>query len=290
MTAGRLEDGPTIRLGVPVGPFEGRVDADAAVAYALATNDPNPACREGTVVPPLYTVSVVMGSFERGQQECIDPGAIVEGRGMVHAEHDMFFHAPIKPEMPLRWTIEAHAVRQTRAGVLFTWRFLIDDGQGQLLVEHLWSSMHVAATTAALGGPDLPDHAYPQAARRRIFATERFELARDQTYRYAGVSGDRAPHALDDEAARREGFPSKIVQGTCILAMAAGAAVQRAGGGDPLALRRLAVRFAAPAFPKRQLEVELADAGAASGGGRAVVFEARQGATVCLRNGRAEFA
>jgi acyl dehydratase len=34
--------GAVLDVGLVVGPYEGRIDADAAQAYALATNDPNP--------------------------------------------------------------------------------------------------------------------------------------------------------------------------------------------------------------------------------------------------------
>jgi acyl dehydratase len=116
-------------------------------------------------------------------------------------------------------------------------------------------------------------------------------LDRDQTYRYAGVSGDRAPHALDDSAAHREGFPSKILQGTLSLAMAAAAVVKWAGDGDPRTLRRLAVRFSAPVLAKRELDIEMGEGGAGlERGTRGIVFEGRQGETVCLRRGWAEFA
>lgn len=282
--------GPTVHLGTTTGPYLGRVDEDAAVAFALATNDPNEACRDGSVVPPLFTVSLLLDCFEDALAASVDPGAILGERSRVHAEHDVSFHHPVLPGMEVQWTVTAHAVRQTPAGVLLTQRFDVTDGDGRLLVRHLWSTMRVGATTASTRGPALPDHRYPDDAGDRLVATQRFELTRDQGFRYAGASGDRAPHALDDERARREGYPSKILQGMCSMAMAGAAAVKWGAGGDPSALRRLAVRFAAPVFPNRELTVELAEAGSTTGGGRVLAFEARQGEVTCLRHGRAELS
>ena len=283
--------GPRIRFGEPFGPLEGYIDPDAVVAFALATNDPNPACHAGSVVSPLFTVSLLLGSFAPADAASVEPGAIVGGQGMVHAGHDVVFHSTVRPGMAVRWTSETHSVRQTSIGVLLTRRFLITSPSGAPLVEHLWGTMIRGATTSAAGGAALAEHPGPEGIELRPLARERFELARDQTYRYAGVTGDRAPHALDDEAARREGFPSKILQGTLSLAMAASAAVRWAADGDPTRLRRLAVRFSAPVLAKRELEIDLAEAGPIPGGrGRAVVFEGHQGEAVCLRRGWAEFA
>ena len=46
--------------------------------------------------------------------------------------------------------------------------------------------------------------------------------------------------------------------------------------------------FAAPAFPKRDLTVEVAELGTTAEGFRSLAFEARSGGSVCIRHGRAE--
>ena len=120
--------------------------------------------------------------------------------------------------------------------------------EGTLLVEHYWSSLFIGGTTKSLGGPVLADHRYPEDARRRIIGHETLDVPLDQAFRYAGVSNDHALHALDDEAARHEGLPSKILQGMCVLALSASAVLRVAGVGNPNSLRRLAARFAAPPF------------------------------------------
>ena len=55
----------------------------------------------------------------------------------------------------------------------------------------------------------------------------------DQTYRYAGASGDRSPMHVDDEVARSLGFPRKFNQGLCTLAVTSRGLIDLAAGGDP---------------------------------------------------------
>lgn len=280
---------PTIHIGRRYGVHEGRVDPDAAVAYALATNDPNPACREGDAVPPLYTVALLLATFVEANSKSVDEGAVTGRTGGVHGEHDVYFHAPVEPGAHLRWEAETHSAHQTPAGVLVTHRLEVTDTDGRPLVEHFWSTLLIGGRTEAAGGPPLADHRFPPQAREHPLATERFAVSRDQTFRYAGASNDHAPMHVDDEAARAVGFPSKFLQGVCTLAMCSGAVVKHAAGGDPLRLRRLAARFASPVFPRAELSVELY--GAPTADGPAVtVFEARSQGELCISHGRAEVA
>ena len=47
---------PTVHVGESYDRHEGRIDRDAAMAFALATNEPNEAYVSGQSVPPLFTV------------------------------------------------------------------------------------------------------------------------------------------------------------------------------------------------------------------------------------------
>jgi acyl dehydratase len=280
--------GPRIHLGERIGPYQGHVDPDAGIAFGWATNDTNPAYSEGRAVPPLYSVGLILPALQTAFVECIDEGAIAGPTGSVHGEHDVYFHAPLLPGSTVQWTVGPYAVHQTPAGVLLTQQIAVTDTQGTLLVEHYWSSLFIGGTTESLGGPALVDHRYPEEARERIIGRETLPVPLDQAFRYAGVSNDHAPHALDDDVARQEGLPSKILQGMCTLALCGSALFRVAGVEDPNSLRRLAARFAAPAFPKRDLTVEVADLGTTAEGIRSLAFEARSGGSVCISHGRAE--
>jgi acyl dehydratase len=291
-TSGSVEQataGPRIHLGASTGPYQGYVDTDAGTAFGWATNDASPAYAEGRAVPPLYSVALVLPALQEAITGCVDDGAISGATGSVHGEQDVYFHAPVRPDSTVRWRVTPYAAHQTPAGVLLTQRIAVSDTEGTLLVEHYWSSLFIGGTTKSLGGPMLGDHRYPADARRRIIGHETLDVPLDQAFRYAGVSNDHAPHSLDDEAARQEGLPSKILQGMCTMALCGSAVFRVADVGDPNSLRRLAGRFAAPAFPKRDLTVEVAEVGTTAEGFRSLAFEARSGGAVCISHGRADF-
>jgi hypothetical protein len=71
------------------------------------------------------------------------------------------------------------------------------------------------------------------------------------------------------------------------MAMCSQAVVQRACGGDPAKLKRLAVRFASNVFPGNDVEVQLYDAGTADGN-QAYAFEATSKGDSVVKNGWAE--
>jgi acyl dehydratase len=279
---------PRIRIGEHSGPFSGRIDADAAYAYAQATNDPNPVYETGGAVPPLYTLSLILNDYMRAQSTVVEPGAIEGVRGGVHAEYDLYLHHPLAPEAQVSWEVFAHGAQQTPAGVLVAMRIVVSDDQGPA-AEHFWTTMFIGGKIPEPVGEPLADHSFPESARDHLVGTETFPTTRDQTFRYAGASTDHAIFHIDDEAARRAGFPSKFLQGNCTLAMCSGAVVKLAAGGDPSKLRRFAGRLASPVFPTHDVDVSVYDAGVV-GDHHVYAFEAEsQGASV-IKHGRAEFA
>jgi acyl dehydratase len=279
---------PVIPVGRTFDTHTGRIDADAAIAYALATNDPNPVYEEGGAVPPLYTVSLILPAYLTANAQSMEPGAIEGIRGGVHGEHDVYFHEPARPGMPVKWTAQTHCAKQTPAGVMVTQRVLVTDDDDTPLVEHFWSTLYLGGTIRAEAGPDLADHTFPESAREQPIGSHVFAVTGDQSFRYAGASTDHAPMHIDDEAARRAGFPSKFLQGLCTFAMCSGAVVKVGAGGEPTRLRRLACRFSSPVFPRHDLTVDVFDAGPTADGGRALAFEAASAGSTVIKHGRAE--
>jgi acyl dehydratase len=264
----------------------GRVDPDAAIAYALATNDPNPLYLEGVAVPPLFTVSLLLAAH---QEAGLSERPRVRGATrVVHGEHDTHILGPVLPGMALQWQSTINSIHTTKGGVIETQRMIVYDRTGTPVVEHLWSNFSVAGRIDKEVGPHKPDHTFPEAARKCETARRHVHVDRDQGFRYAGVSGDRVGHAIDDEIARSEGYPGKILQGLCTFGLCSGALVHLAAGGDPRRIRRLACRFSKPTFPGQDLEVRLYEVGAVEGGRRAFAFEAQQGDRTVVKHGRVE--
>jgi len=280
---------PKVLVGSTYGPVEARVDADAAVAYALATNDPNPAYLEGGVVPPLYTVALILPLFQEAMRSSIPQGAITGVRSGVHSDHRVVLHAPVQPGATLRCVAETHSAVNTKAGTRVTQRVaLYDTATDRLAVEHYWSTLFIGGTTEHPAGPDLPDTTFPEDARSRPLGRHTIPTTRDQTFRYAGASTDHAAFHIDDAAAVAAGFPRKFLQGLCTFAMCSQAVITLAADGDPLRLATMAARFSAPVFPGDDVEVDVYDVGPLAEGGRAVAFEASSAGRAVIKHGRAE--
>ena len=273
---------------MPATVFEGRVDEDAAAAFALATNDGNHRYQDGSAVPPLYTAALILEAQVEAQTTGIGHHAVTDWRLSVHGQHDVYFHQPIRPGTPLRYWGQTYSARQTKGGVLVAQRISVTDPAGAVLVEHLWSNFYAGGSISPEHGPPLPDHTFPEECRDRLTGTRMVRVDRDQAYRYAGVSRDHAGHAVDEEIARSEGYPGKILQGMCTFGLASGAVVDMAADGDPDRVRRLAVRFSAPARPSVGLVVRIYAAGRTDSGDAAYAFEAEQDGVLVLKHGRVE--
>jgi acyl dehydratase len=110
-----------------------------------------------------------------------------------------------------------------------------------------------------------------------------YDVADDQTVRYAEASGDHFAIHLDDEFARAVGLPGRIVHGLCTMALAGRAVLEAAGVDDSSRVKRLAVRFSAPLFPGEAVTTRVWQQNGGYG------FETVNGeGTPVLKDGRAE--
>jgi acyl dehydratase len=97
------------------------------------------------------------------------------------------------------------------------------------------------------------------------------------------VSGDWAEHHFTAEAARHAGVDRPFLHGLCTMAMCAQSVVATVAGGDPDRVKRIAVRFAKPAFPAEDLVTSIYQAGP-----KTFAFEATSAGGPAITNGRAE--
>ena len=262
---------------------------EKSLALAKVTFDEEPAYLTGEALPPLYTSGMTIDSYFECQNGNIDEGAITGQQGGAHAEHDVYFHAPMHAGQEVTWEIWVSHASITPAGTLTTNTVEIRDLEGNLLVTHLWTSTAIKGTTEFLQGDPLPNHRYPDSARDRQLGSETIMIPADHGTAYFEAAGDAALHSRFLEDALAEGYPGLILQGMCSFGIALGAVMRIAGGGDSRMLRRVAVRFSSPVLLGKELTIEVGEVGPTEDGGREVAFEARQGDTLCLSHGRAEF-
>ncbi len=257
--ANAVMDSAHVALGLSVGPLTSYVDPDAVYAFALAINDDNPRYLDGTAVPPTYAMTASLPAVQALPPH---PASILgAARAVVHGEHEIVIHKPITPGTRIQTTAERVGAIPTKAGMVVVQQVRAVDDAGGLLVEQRWISMLIGATRGAARGTPAPDHSVPDEARRSLVGRVTLATTRDQTFRYAGASGDRDPIHVDDEVARRQGFPGKINQGLGTLGIATRGLIGLAADGDPGRVARVAARFSAPAYPGQPIEVTVYDRG-----------------------------
>ena len=105
-------------------------------------------------------------------------------------------------------------------------------------------------------------------------------------HRYAGASGDFNPIHIDNDFAQMVGLPRNILHGLYSMAQVARAQTE-AAGGDPRALRRLAVQFRGMGVPEEEIVVTGTVTGR-DGDTVVVATEAYQGENGIVRNAEAE--
>jgi acyl dehydratase len=89
----------------------------------------------------------------------------------------------------------------------------------------------------------------------------------DQNRLFAAASGDRNAVHVDDEAARQAGFPGVILHGLCTFGIVAGSVTRASAGDGRRSMRRVAARFAGPAYPGVDLVTDVRSIPARAGYG-----------------------
>ena len=272
------------KLGTKLPAHTATVDGDRARAYAAATNDDNPAYESGKFAPPIFAVVPTWDSVIDGAGTMIPPEAL----GMVvHGEQDIHYHQPLVPGQTLKTHAEIYAVRVGRSGTRFTSRILSADESGGPALEQFNTAFIRGMSDGESGGPEKPDHSFPEDARSRPAGEFTVHVDDDQTYRYRDASGDTMPIHVDDAFAKSMGLPGIIAHGLCTMAMCSQAVIKTVADGDPGRLKRFAVRFAKPVLPGNDVVVSIFDAGERDGR-RAYAFEARSAGDVVIKDGLAE--
>ncbi len=266
---------------------EAVIDPERAKAYALATNDDNPAYLSGKYAPPVFGVVPAWGAMFQAVADVVPEEVVLM---IVHGEQDMHFHKPLVPGTKLLTTAEAYSVRVGSSGSRCTAKSVSRDAADGSLVMEQYATMFVRGVSdGESAGPDKPDHSFPEEARAHQVGTYTVHVDPDQTFRYADASGDRMPIHLDENVAKSVGLPGIIAHGLCTMAMTSQAIIQTVADGDPARLRRLAVRFAKPVFPDSDVVTTIYDAGDIPGG-HAYAYEAHSRGDLVISNGRAEIS
>lgn len=274
------------------------IDNDQVQAYAAATNDPNPAYREGLLAPPVFGVVPTWDATIEALDRVV-PATVMPM--LLHADQDMRFLRPLHGGQTLSTEAVTYGVRPTRAGTWVTMRVTSVDLDDGMPVLEQFATMFVRGwTELPPSGADRPDRSLPKDARDHVAGRFTAHIDHDQTLRYAEASGDRNRIHVDDAFAKEVGLPGIILHGMCTMAFCARAVTDTLAGGDPRRVGRLAVRFSKPVLPGSELVVSMyeldvqappAGYGHTPGTGTATfMFEATSNGDRVIRDGLAEIS
>lgn len=266
---------------------------DEMIAYALATDDPNPLYvdvnrSDGTVAPPLFPVRL----FHKLMFQCVgDDDLALDMLRLVHGEEDLTWHAPLLPGdiVNLRATLEL--ISQKSKGLVVAWRMYGIVG-GVTKVE---ARMSVFVRKQMLAGVEpgttfgvIPPAPSSKPEGEPALSSSK-KVAMDQPIRYAAASLDDNPIHTDEDVAKRGGLPGVILHGLCTMAFGGTALVDGLLDGDASRLKRYAVRFTKFVLPGETLTTKAWDAGQLPSGRRGYHVQIEnQNGEVVAGNGWAE--
>ena len=260
-----------------------------AVAYAEAVRGKDgpfiAATADGRVAPPMYGVAFSFGALGA---PLFDPDLGADMMRLVHGEQDMRFLLPVSPGDVITSTSRIEAIEVKTSGELLVVAITAKNQRDETVLE--------AKSGLFVRGPRRPDRADGDvekatkqheeahwAALPSLF-TDTVVVAADQSVRYAAASGDHNPIHLDEDVAKMAGLPSIILHGLCTMAFVHDALV-RHFGGEPMVVKRLAVRFNKPVLMGDTLTIDV------RGTGKNLALQVtNQHGAVVLKGGQAEIA
>lgn len=244
-------------------PVTTEVSSEAIEKYARAYNDDNPAFFDlnrpgGIVAPPLFGVVVTWLSLMHAVG---DPELQVDLLRLLHGEQEMEFFNPIRPGDKITSNAKIASIQTKLTGETLTIELEASD-QREPKVRVIFSAF-IRAGGSRKSGANEPDMA--KAERGAALVTVSQQIDADQTFRYAGASGDHNPIHVDETVARMAGLRGIIVHGLCTMAFTSKVMIDKLCGGDPTRLKRLRVRFVRPVFPGETITTKVWPEGEANG-------------------------
>ncbi|MDF1662935.1 MAG: MaoC/PaaZ C-terminal domain-containing protein, partial [Planctomycetota bacterium] len=231
------------------------VKAEDTKAYALATNDDNPAyldeSREGGIVaPPIFSVRLFK---EPLFNVMTDPALNADLLLLVHGEQEMEFHGPLRPGDLAVLRSEITGIEDKSSGQLLHVGVRLYK-EGELTVSAR-SSMFIRDLDAKKEKKAKPA-AEPEALPEPLYS-QTLTVTEDQSLRYADASLDNNPIHTDKAVAKMAGLPNIILQGLCTMAFTSQALVKNCAGGDPERLKKMSVRFTKPVLPGDEITTQI---------------------------------
>lgn len=224
-----------------------------------------PVCYEWPVSRPIRHIPELREHFPR----------------LVHAEHDLTIHRPVRQGDRLKTVVRISSVQARRPGAFVVFRFETRDAAGGLVTS---TDFGVLYRGVGVQGPDIGSPIDLSGEEHRRESLGHIEVAANAAHVYTECARIWNPIHTDIAHARAAGLPGIILHGTATLALSV-SSVLKALQGDPAKVRRIRCRFSGMVLMPDRLQV----AGARDG--EAACFETRRGdGEVVVSRGRIDLA
>jgi acyl dehydratase len=226
-------------VGTTAGPTEHDIDARWLMAYnaALGESDPRsydtaapggvpahplfPVCYEWPVSGPIRRIPALREFFPR----------------LVHAEHDLLLHRPVRQGDRLKTVVQIASVAQRKPGAFVVFRFETTDAAGSPVST---TDFGVLYRDVAVDGPDRGTAMKIPPVEQALTQLGTIEIAGNAAHVYTECARIWNPIHTDIAHARAAGLPGIILHGTATLALSISRAL---AGTDPRRVRRVQCRF-----------------------------------------------
>ena len=238
-------------VGVSGEPLASSVDARWTMAYAAGLGDARAAytdtrARPDVLAHPLFPVCFEWPAFLSTRHlpvgENLSSDERVRG---VHASHDLVLHRPLRAGVELETRATIGRVEWRPAGAFQIVRLDTRERGGAPVCTTWYGSLFrgVEVTGADRSLGDEPPSPARLAADAKPVDEVEIPIAATAAHEYNECARIWNPIHSDAAVAARAGLPCIILHGTATLALAVSAVVDRALGGDPERVARIARRF-----------------------------------------------
>ena len=239
-------------VGEHAGALEHDVDKRWIMAYSAALGEVN----QDAVPHPLFPVC-----YEWPVSRSIrDLPALAPIAGLlVHAQHELIIHRPLKAGQTVRCSVRIVTARQRSPGAFVVYRFEASDANGAPLTTSNFGALYRGVQLDRDAGEPVKDPA-PTTLPLQLIGEIRIPATAAHVYTECARIWN--PIHTDVEYARAAGLPDILLHGTATLAYSI-SSVMKEWKLKPAAVRRIACRFSGMVLMPSTLAVSAARDGGA---------------------------
>ena len=194
-----------------------------------------PVCYEWPVSRPIRLIPELRDHFPR----------------LVHAEHDLTLHRPVRQGDRLKTTVSIASVESRKPGAFVVFRFETHDAAGAAVST---TDFGVLYRGVAVEGADRGEAMRIPASEEQLEPLGEIEIAATAAHVYTECARIFNPIHTDVAHAKAAGLPGIILHGTATLALSISRALA-AFKADPLSVRRVRCRFSGMVLMPSALQI-----------------------------------